>query len=44
MQVFTTVPLTELVDAGRLFAELEAVGYDGAFTYDMRPATTRSSR
>ena len=34
MQVFTTVPLTELARAGELFAELEDVGYDGAFTYE----------
>jgi probable F420-dependent oxidoreductase len=34
VQVFTTVPLLELSRAGELFAELEEVGYDGAFTYE----------
>lgn len=34
MQVFTTVPLLELSRSGELFAELEEVGYDGAFTYE----------
>ena len=34
MQVFTTVPLTDLASAGGLFAELEEVGYDGAFSYE----------
>lgn len=34
MQVFTTVPLTELASAGEVFAELERVGYDGAFSYE----------
>ena len=34
MQVFTTVPLTDLATAGGLFAELEEVGYDGAFSYE----------
>ncbi len=36
MDVWTTVPVPELATAGELFAELEAVGYDGAFTYETR--------
>lgn len=34
MKVFTTTPLRDLRGAGRLFAELEAAGYDGGFTYE----------
>lgn len=34
MQIFTTVPLVELGLAGDTFAELESVGYDGAFSYE----------
>lgn len=34
MQVFTTAPLTDLARAGDLFAELEAEGFDGAFSYE----------
>jgi len=36
MEVWTTVPVPELATAGELFAELEAAGYDGAFTYETR--------
>ena len=36
MRVITTVPVPELAAAGELFAELEAVGYDGACTYETR--------
>ena len=36
MRVNTTTPVPELAAAGELFAELEAVGYDGAFTYETR--------
>ena len=36
MQVFTTVPIADPARAGELFAELEAAGYDGAFTYETK--------
>ena len=36
MRVYTTTPVPELATAGELFAELEAIGYDGAFTYETR--------
>jgi len=36
MDVWTTVPVPELATAGELFAELEAAGFDGAFTYETR--------
>jgi probable F420-dependent oxidoreductase len=35
MDVFTTTPV-DLRSAGSLFAELEAIGYDGAFSYETR--------
>lgn len=35
MQVFTTTPV-EIQQAGTLFAELERIGYDGAFTYETK--------
>lgn len=34
MRVFTTAPLTELARAGELLADLEQVGFDGAFSYE----------
>jgi probable F420-dependent oxidoreductase len=36
VRVYTTTPVPELATAGELFAELEAIGYDGAFTYETR--------
>ena len=36
MDVFTTTPVPELTSAGEQFAELEALGYDGAYTYETR--------
>ena len=36
MRILTTTPVPELASAGELFAELEAIGYDGAFTYETR--------
>ena len=36
MDVFTTTPVPELASAGQQFAELEALGYDGAYTYETR--------
>ncbi len=36
MDVFTTTPVPELASAGEHFAELEALGYDGAYTYETR--------
>ena len=36
MQICTTVPVPELATAGELFADLEALGFDGAFTYETR--------
>jgi probable F420-dependent oxidoreductase len=35
VQVFTTTPV-DVQQAGSLFAELEAIGYDGAFTYESK--------
>lgn len=35
MQVFTTTPI-DLRSAGSLFADLEAIGYDGAFSYETK--------
>ena len=35
MDVFTTTPV-DLRSAGSLFAELEAIGYDGAFSYETK--------
>src|SRR3954468_9662018 len=35
MQVFTTTPV-DLRSAGSLFAELEAIGYHGAFSYETK--------
>ena len=34
LQVCTTVPVPELATAGELFGDLEAAGFDGAFTYE----------
>jgi len=34
VQLFTTVPVGGVPGAGQLFSELEAAGYDGAFTYE----------
>lgn len=36
MQIHTTVPVADITGAGRLFAELEAAGYDGANTYETK--------
>jgi len=36
VQICTTVPVPELAAAGELFADLEAAGFDGAFTYETR--------
>ena len=36
LQICTTVPVPELATAGKLFAELESAGFDGAFTYETR--------
>ena len=36
MQVFTTVPVVDPARAGERFGELEAAGYDGAFTYETK--------
>jgi probable F420-dependent oxidoreductase len=36
VQICTTVPVPELATAGELFADLEALGFDGAFTYETR--------
>ena len=36
MDICTTVPVPDLAGAGELFAELEAAGYDAAFTYETR--------
>jgi probable F420-dependent oxidoreductase len=36
VQLCTTTPIEDIADAGRLFAELEAAGYDAAFTYETK--------
>ncbi len=36
MQIQTTVPIPDIRDAGELFAELEAAGYDGANSYETK--------
>src|SRR5881394_1956079 len=36
MQVFTTTPFDDIAHAGDLFAQLESVGYDGAFSYETK--------
>jgi probable F420-dependent oxidoreductase len=36
MDVFTTTPVPDLASAGEQFAALEALGYDGAYTYETR--------
>lgn len=36
MELCTTVPVPDLAAAGELFAELEAAGFDTAFTYETR--------
>src|SRR5436190_16127801 len=36
MQVFTTTPFDDIAHAGDLFADLESVGYDGAFVYETK--------
>jgi len=36
VQVFTTTPFDDIAAAGELFAELEACGYDGAFSYETK--------
>jgi probable F420-dependent oxidoreductase len=36
VQVYTTAPLEDARDAKRLFPRLEAMGYDGGFTYESK--------
>jgi probable F420-dependent oxidoreductase len=36
VKIHTTVPIPELAEAGELFAELEAAGYDGANSYETK--------
>ncbi len=36
MQIFTTVPVSDVGAAGELFRSLEQAGYDGAFTYETK--------
>jgi len=36
MQIHTTVPVLDLPGSAALFAELEAAGYDGAFTFETK--------
>ncbi len=36
MHVFTTTPVADLASPGEQFGELEALGYDGAFTYETK--------
>ena len=36
VQVFTTTPLDDIGTAGDVFAELEAIGYDGGFTFETK--------
>jgi len=36
MQIYTTAPMEDPRDARRTFAELEAIGYDGAFSFEAK--------
>jgi probable F420-dependent oxidoreductase len=36
LRIYTTVPVENPLDAATLFARLEAVGYDGAFSYETK--------
>jgi probable F420-dependent oxidoreductase len=36
MHVFTTTPVADLASVGEQFRHIEALGYDGAFTYETR--------
>lgn len=36
LPVFTTTPFDDIATAGELFRELEAIGYDGAFSYETK--------
>lgn len=36
MEIHTTVPIPDIAGAGRLFAELETAGYDGANSYETK--------
>lgn len=36
MELFTTTPTPDLAGAGDVFAELEAAGYDGGFSYETK--------
>jgi len=36
MRIYTTVPTHDPCDAGRVFGELEAIGYDGAFSFESK--------
>ena len=36
LRVYTTAPLEDPRDAGRLFAHLEEIGYDGAFSFEAK--------
>src|SRR4051812_23026780 len=36
VQVFTTTPFDDIAAAGELFATLERIGYDGAFSYETK--------
>jgi probable F420-dependent oxidoreductase len=36
MLVYTTAPLEDPRDAGRVFPQLEAIGYDGAFSFEAK--------
>jgi probable F420-dependent oxidoreductase len=36
MKIYTTVPVENPLDGGRLFKQLEDIGYDGAFSYETK--------
>lgn len=36
MQIYTTAPMEDARDARRTFADLEAIGYDGAFSFEAK--------
>jgi probable F420-dependent oxidoreductase len=36
MKIYTTVPVENPLDGGRLFRHLEDIGYDGAFSYETK--------
>ncbi len=36
MKIHTTAPMEDLRDAGQTFSRLEAIGHDGAFSFEAK--------